>query len=244
MNKLVINKKENITSLELLELINKFREEEGRTTKLRHDTLLDIIRDEFEEELLEHSKVEGLEGVQKILETSYTHPQNKQNYPMFVLGLDQARQVLIRESKYVRKKIFEYIKKLEQEIINLKIALANRNNTEWLMTRQQGKLIRRNETDVISSLIVYARNQGSKNAEMMYMTYSKLTNKLAGISSGMRDIVDIETLLHIRKLEDLFSKVIYERMKDKMYYKNIYKECKRLGEEMMKYLNLDTRLLK
>ena len=243
MNKLVINKKENITSLELLELINKFREEEGRTTKLRHDTLLDIIRDEFEEELLEHSKVEGLEGVQKILETSYTHPQNKQNYPMFVLGLDQARQVLIRESKYVRKKIFEYIKKLEQEIINLKIALANRNNTEWLMTRQQGKLIRRNETDVISSLIVYARNQGSKNYNKLYTVYSKLVNNLVGINSNMRDIVDMKTLEHIRLLEDLFSKLIVNSMEQEIYYKEIYQICKRKGTELMNLLEIECKQL-
>nr|DAS43152.1 MAG TPA: hypothetical protein [Caudoviricetes sp.] len=62
MNELTISKKENMTSLELLELINKFRKEEGRTTKLRHDTLLSIIRDEFEEEI----------NLQNILEVKYT----------------------------------------------------------------------------------------------------------------------------------------------------------------------------
>ena len=229
MNSLTINKKENITSLELLKLINNFREEESNRVELKHNTLLKYIREEL--------------GLKFILQSSYINEQNKIQ-PMYILTLKQALRLLSKESRFVRGKVFEYIDKLEKEIENLKIALANRNNTEWLMTRQQGNLTRRNETDIIAELILYAKEQGSQNADKMYMTYSKLTNKLVGISSGMRDIVDKETLLHIRKLEDLFSKVIYERMKDKMYYKDIYKECKRLGEEMMKYLTLDIRLLK
>lgn len=52
-------KKENqetITSLELLEQINFFREKEGNKNELRHDNLLQVIllqviRDEFSEEI-------------------------------------------------------------------------------------------------------------------------------------------------------------------------------------------------
>ena len=61
-------KKDTLTSLELLEQINLFRIEEGKDNLLRHDTLLNIIRDEFEEEI----------GLQKILETPmYTLRTNK-----------------------------------------------------------------------------------------------------------------------------------------------------------------------
>lgn len=95
-----------ITSLELLEQINFFRKEEGNKTELGHNDLLKIIRDEFEEEI----------GMGKISQTHYTHPQNKQKYPMFILTLDQARQVLARESPTVRKAIFKYIRALENEI--------------------------------------------------------------------------------------------------------------------------------
>ena len=69
---------------------------------LRHDTLLEIIRDEFEEEI----------GLQKLLETHYVHPQNKQQYPMFVLTISQAKQVLLRESKFVRK-LFSILSKID-----------------------------------------------------------------------------------------------------------------------------------
>lgn len=98
--------KDRITSLELLDQINIFRKQEGNRAELRHDTLLDIIRDEFEEEI----------GLQKILETLYIHPQNKQKYPMFILNYNQAKQVLLRESKFVRRAVIHYVERLEEEL--------------------------------------------------------------------------------------------------------------------------------
>lgn len=98
--------KDRITSLELLDQINIFRKQEGNRAELRHDTLLDIIRDEFAEEI----------GLQKILETPYIHPQNKQKYPMFILNYNQAKQVLLRESKFVRRAVIHYVERLEEEL--------------------------------------------------------------------------------------------------------------------------------
>ena len=39
----------------------------------------------------------------------------------------------------------------------------------WLETRQQGKLTRKAETDVIQKLVEYAKEQGSTHADMLYM---------------------------------------------------------------------------
>lgn len=115
----LLESKEMITSLELVKQINIFREQEynykiqnglelgkveeknGCYTELRHDTLLNIIRDEFEEEITD----------QKILGSTYKDNSGK-DCPMFELTLEQAKQVLIRESKFVRKAILQYIKKL------------------------------------------------------------------------------------------------------------------------------------
>lgn len=97
----------NVTSLEVLEQINIFRKEEGKVD-LRHDTLLDIIRDEFEEEI----------SLQQILESTYKNERGRE-YPMFRLNTDQVRQLLTRESKLVRKRVWAYIKALEQKLIDL-----------------------------------------------------------------------------------------------------------------------------
>ena len=109
-----ITPKKTITSLELVEQINLFRKEEGKETSLRH---------EFEEEI----------GLQKILETQYTHPQNKQKYPMFELTIAQGKQVLLRESKFVRKRVVAWLERFEE---------ANKPMTagEILMAQAQGMI--------------------------------------------------------------------------------------------------------
>lgn len=97
--------KNNITSLELLEQINLFRKQEGNRVQLLHKTLLDIIRDEFFEEINE----------QKILPVEYKDKKG-QLRPMFNLTLSQAKQVLVRESKFVRRVIIQYIESLEKSL--------------------------------------------------------------------------------------------------------------------------------
>lgn len=233
MNELVIRSvKENITSLELLELINKFREEEGNKTRLEHSDLLKMIRKEFKKQI----------GAGKISPTSYIDIWNRKQ-PKFDLTLKQALRLLTKESVEVREKVFEYIEKLEKQNEQLKIMLLNRQNSEWLLTRKQGKITRRKETDAIAELIPYAKSQGSRNADKLYIVYSKLVNRLAGIENGTREMADIETLLYIKKLEDLFSKVMLERMSMDVFYKKIYEECKELGLQMMNFMRLDIKAL-
>lgn len=106
----VKSKDKGITSLEILEQINMFRKEEGNRTELRHDTLLEIIRDEFEKEI----------SLQKILESKYKNSRGKE-YPMFILSLGESKQILVRESKFVRKAMIQYIEQLENKILSKNI---------------------------------------------------------------------------------------------------------------------------
>ena len=220
--------KESITSLELLELINKFRIEDGNKTKLEHKDLLKAIRNEFRKQI----------GEGKISPTSYKDNWNR-NQPKFDLTLKQALRLLTKESVEVREKVFDYIEKLEKQNQMLRQALWNRQNNEWLLTRKQGKITRRKETDAIAVLIPYAKSQESNNADRLYIVYSRLVNRLAGVEDGTRETVDVETLLHIKKLEDLFSKVIFESMEKQLFYKDIYGKCKALGYQLMQFMKLD-----
>lgn len=102
-----MNKIENkINTLELTEQINFFREKYDDKKELAHYDLLKIIRDEFDEEI----------GAGKISVTSYKDSQNKDR-PMYILTLSQAKQVLVRESKAVRKATIKYIEQLEQRTL-------------------------------------------------------------------------------------------------------------------------------
>lgn len=97
--------KKTISTLELVKQINFFRKQEGNRAELQHYDLLKIIRDEFEEEI----------GLGKISVSSYRNSQNKEQ-PMYQLTHSQSKQVLMRESKYVRKAMIYYIEELEKAI--------------------------------------------------------------------------------------------------------------------------------
>ena len=84
MNNLVkLNNKESITSLELLEQINLFREQEENRKELQHKDLLKIIRSEFDEEINEGN----------ISPVEYEDKKGEKR-PMFILTLSQSKQVL------------------------------------------------------------------------------------------------------------------------------------------------------
>ena len=115
MNELATKtEKETITSLELLEKINELREKEynykienglelgkvekrnGKYTRLEHNGFLKIIRDEFSEEI----------SLGKISQSKYINSRGKE-YDNFILTFNQSRQLLTRESKFVRKAVID-----------------------------------------------------------------------------------------------------------------------------------------
>ena len=101
----LLSNKNTISSLELVEQINIFRKEDGKQVEMLHKSLLEIIRDEFEEEI----------AGQNILPSEYKDKSGKSNV-MFELTTSQAKQVLVRESKLVRKAVIAYIEKIESKI--------------------------------------------------------------------------------------------------------------------------------
>ena len=104
----LLQNKTTISSLELVEQINLFRKEDGKVD-LGHNDLLKVIRDEFEQEI----------SLGKISQSNYKNDRG-QTYPKFDLTISQAKQVLVRESKLVRKAVIAYLDKLESSILNTK----------------------------------------------------------------------------------------------------------------------------
>ena len=236
---------ERVSSLQLLKLINELRNEEyelrelngtltqaqinrGKSVELRHSDFMLIIEDELLDDL------GGMRKISYTLKKSYyINEQNNQTYPYYELSLEEARLVLLRESKFVRFKVLEYIKELEKEIYKLRNANNSKKDFEWFKVRENGKLVRRTITDRIQILIPYARQQGSKNYDKLYMTYSILVNKLLGLKKGDRERVDINTLNYISQLEDVMQGVMYSEMEKGTHYKEIYQLCKKQGQQLV-----------
>lgn len=216
--------KDRFTSLELVDLINQFRQQEGNRKRLRHADFLNVVRNEFEEEIAER----------KISPGSYKD-SNNQERPMFILTLSESRQVLLRESKFVRKSVIRYIEKLETK---LQALMIEKSTTHWLETRRQGKLTRRSETDTIKELVEYARGQGSKNADKLYMIYSKLANKMAGVEN--REEASVMELNNLSLIEIIILQVIKQGMAEEKHYKEIYQDCKAKLETFRNVAYLET----
>ena len=95
---------------------------------------------------------------------------NRDGFSLLVMGFT-GKKALEWKLQYI-----EAFNKMES-IIREKSTLA------WEETRRAGKLTRQAETDTIKRLVEYAKEQGSTHSDKLYMAYSKLANKIAGISS-------------------------------------------------------------
>ena len=107
MTKAIMNK-QTITSLELLEQIHFFRKKEGKKTLLQHKTLLSIIRDEFDDEIHEQKILLMFRDVK--IGNGATRKE-----PYYILTIPQGKQVLTRESKFVRRAVIHKLEELENE---------------------------------------------------------------------------------------------------------------------------------
>lgn len=136
--------KETITSLELVDQINLFRKEEGKTTELLHKSLLSIIRDEFEQELQEQKILLSF----KIRELA--NGGSKQD-PYYILTLSQAKQVLVRESKFVRRHMIAYLEQLEEAVKNSNNNLSEKD--KYLLDIFRSK----DEVEMITNLFKFDR---------------------------------------------------------------------------------------
>lgn len=149
--------KNEMTSLELVEQINFFRKKEGKKTKLEHFNLLNVIRDEFEEEI----------NALKIQAVEYRDKKGEKR-PMFILTLSQAKQVLVRESKYVRRAIIQYIEKLEQALRKPKQTKLDFQEKDVIRTTWKG--------EPVIELVQLARHIPISEDNLHYLTkHDKVT---------------------------------------------------------------------
>ena len=108
--------------------------------------------------------------------------------------------------------------------------ILNQQNNEWITTREQGKLIRKNETDVIQEFTNYAKEQGSQSAQFYYKHYTNATYKalqlLENKKPKTRETLDLLQLHQLLLAEDIVTKTIKKEMENKEHYKVIFEKCK------------------
>lgn len=101
-----------------------------------------------------------------------------------------------------------------------------KEKSQWISKRGDGKAKRLEETSSIKYLVEYAEKQGSKNAKNYYMIITKMTNDLLGISSGERDSLDSNMLSKVSLLEGMVQVSIDQGIKNSLTYKEVFQLCK------------------
>lgn len=89
--------------------------------------------------------------------------------------------------------------------------------------RNEGKMIRKVETDAIKEFIEYAKSNGSQSSERYYMIITKATNEILGIEKGQRDSLTASQLEHLAMVERVITSALIQGIEKEMNYKDIYK---------------------
>lgn len=111
------NLENKYTSLYLVEQINLFRSQESNKARLAHFSLLSKIEKEFEDEINDKN----------IFAVDYMDQKGEMR-KCYELNFEQSLQLLMSESKTVRKGVVEVLKSQQKEINELKSQLPDFSN--------------------------------------------------------------------------------------------------------------------
>lgn len=117
--------------------------------------------------------------------------------------------------------------RIKKELTRL---VSQNQNAEWLEQRKAGKITRVLTTGTVKEFTLYAKEQGSQNAEKYYITISKMENSalflLEQQYKNLRDMLDIHQLSTVKSADQIVIKALRDGMDKGMHYKDIYKLAK------------------
>ena len=124
----------------------------------------------------------------------------------------QAKKEIVKEFYRMRRYIQEQMLEKESE--------------EYKKLRAESKIGRVQETDIIKLFVEYAEKQGSKSANMYYMSISKMENQAFFILKekfkNVREILNIKQLSKIMIADMIVRQALIEGMEQGLHYKKIY----------------------
>lgn len=146
-----------------------------------------------------------------------------QKEKVYMLNQQQATLLMtyLRNNEITRK----FKKELVRQFYLMQQFIFERQSKYWIETRKAGKLTRKAETDVLKQLVEYAEEQGSLHSDKMYVAYTKLANKICGISG--RDNATAQQLSSLTVAENIILHCIQAGIDENKHYKDIYKDCKK-----------------
>ena len=179
----------------------------------KHTHVLDRIKKIIEDDSTENS-------VQCFKKTYYKDASGKNN-TKYLMNRDGFMFLVMG---FTGKKANEWKWSYIHAFDHMEDVIREKSTSAWIETREYGKLTRKAETDTLKKLVELAKEQGSEHSEMLYLTYSKLANKMAGITN--RDEAPVKQLNELSLVENIILHVIDMGIFANKHYKEIYKDCK------------------
>ena len=183
----------------------------SRSFGKRHDNVLRSIG-----WLLENEETQKM-----FKKLNYVDSQNKQKYPMYLMNRDGFSLLVMG---FTGKKALDWKLKYINAFNQMEKIIRERQSQSWIESRSVGKLSRKAETDVLKQLVEYAKQQGSEHADMLYMTYSKLANKTAGVTD--RETATTQQLMNLSFVENIILNMVQDGIQQELPYKEIYRNVK------------------
>lgn len=141
--------------------------------------------------------------------------------PMYLMNRDGFSLLVMG---FTGKSALEWKLKYIEAFNKMESIIREKSTQMWISAREAGKLTRKSETDVIKELIEYAKSQGSSHSDKLYIVYSNLANKMAGVKN--RDEASVQQLGRLDMAEQIILCMIREGMAVGLGYKEIYQNCK------------------
>jgi len=120
----------------------------------------------------------------------------------------------------------EFVKLREQNLLLQK----HKQEPIYQITRDAGKIVRRQATDAMKEFVSYAKSQGSQHADKYYLNITRMLNSMLFIAEGkyknFREILTTQQLMTVSSAERIIDKGLREGMSKKKYYKDVYKDIR------------------
>lgn len=173
------------------------------------------------------------------IESKYSVESQKRKYKEYLLTEDGFLLYIFNIQGYNEFKL-DFIK----EFRRLQKIIEERNSKEWLQTRLNGKLVRKNETDMIALLIKYVIEKHScSNTRFFYSNYTKLINRPLNLGNGQREYLDFFTLVKIGQAENIIQNEIKSGMENNLHYSVIYNNCKEKIKQFFELVGTDVKFI-
>jgi Rha family phage regulatory protein len=152
-------------------------------------------------------------------------------YTAYLMNRDFFSFLVMRfKGKKAIKWQLEFIAAFNAMETRLLLADSNANDPSFLKIRDQGKIARLQETDVIKDFVDYATSQGSKSAKFYYKHITNSCYRALGLivqrKPKLRDTMDIMELAELQLMEHRAGLLLKKYMDLGRDYKDIYNSVK------------------